>query len=49
MVSVRVGTGSLSVKHEGDYVEGLQIAEIHPEAVDFRWSGQRYRVPVRAF
>ena len=49
MVSMRVGSGSLSVVHEGEYVEGLQISAIHPEAVDFQWTGQKFRVPIRPF
>lgn len=49
MASMRVGQGSLSVVHEGEYVEGLQVSAIHPEAVDFAWTGQKFRVPVREF
>lgn len=49
MASMRVGSGSLSVVHEGEYVEGLQVSAIHPEAVEFQWTGQRFRVPVRPF
>lgn len=49
MVSMRVGGGSLSIVHEGEYVEGLQVSAIHPEAVDFLWSSQKFRVPIRPF
>jgi hypothetical protein len=49
LASMRVGSGSLSVVHEGEYVEGLQVSQIHPEAVDFQWSSQKFRVPVRPF
>ena len=49
MASMRVGEGSLSVVHEGEYVEGLQVSAIHPEAVDFQWTGQKFRVAVQPF
>jgi hypothetical protein len=49
MVSLRVGMGSLNIVHEGEYVEGLQVSAIHPEAVDFQWTGQKFRVPIRPF
>jgi len=49
LVSLRVGAGALSVVRQGEFVDGLQVAVIHPEAVDFVWTGRTYRVPVRAF
>lgn len=49
LVSMRVGTGPLNVVHEGESVEGLQIATIHPESVDLVWTGRAYRVPMREF
>lgn len=49
LVSLRVAQGSLSVVHEGEYVEGLQVSAIHPESVDFKWTGQKFRVPVHPF
>lgn len=49
LASMRIGTGSVSVVHEGEYVEGLQVATIHAESVDFQWTGHRFRIPVRAF
>jgi hypothetical protein len=49
VVSMRVAAGSLSVVHEGEYVEGLQVSAIHPEAVDLSWTGQKFRVPIRPF
>ncbi|MFN2425567.1 MAG: hypothetical protein ABR587_03870 [Candidatus Binatia bacterium] len=49
MASMRIGSGTLSVVHEGEYVEGLQVSAIHPEAVDFQWTGRKFRVPVRPF
>lgn len=49
LVSMRIGTGPLNVLHEGEYVEGLQVTTIHKDSVDFTWSSQKYRVPVKAF
>jgi hypothetical protein len=49
IASMRVGAGAINVVHEGEYVEGLQVSAIHPEAVDFQWTGQHFRVPVRPF
>jgi hypothetical protein len=49
LVSMRVGTGALNVVHEGESVEGLQIATIHPESVDLVWTGWACRVPMREF
>ena len=49
LVSMRVGEGAVSVVHEGEYVEGLQVSAIHPEAVDFSWTGQKFRVLVNPF
>lgn len=49
MASMRIGSGALSVVREGEYVEGLQVTGIHPESVVFRWTAQKFRVPVRPF
>lgn len=49
LVSMRVGAGALSVVHEGEYVEGMQVSAIHPEAVDFEWTGQKFRVLIQPF
>lgn len=49
LVSMRIGSGPLSVVHEGEYVEGMLVATIHPEAVDFHWMGKKFRTPVQEF
>lgn len=49
MASVRSGGGAIAIVHEGEFVDGLLVSTIHPEAIDFTWTGRTFRVPVRPF
>lgn|GEM_PF-1909533 len=49
MASIRVGTGSVTIIHEGQFLEGMQVSAIHSDAVDFLWTGSTFRVRVRPF
>lgn len=49
MASVRVGTGTVTIVHEGEFVEGMQVASIRADAVDFVWTGTTFRVHVGPF
>ncbi len=49
MASMRVGTGSVTIIHEGEFIEGMQVSSIHADAVDFLWTGNTFRVHVRPF
>jgi len=49
MASVRVGTGAVTIVHEGEFIEGMQVASIGADAVDFLWTGTTFRVHVGPF
>lgn len=49
MASVRVGSGAVTIIHEGQFLEGMQVSSIHADAVDFLWTGSRFRVRVGPF
>ena len=49
LVSMRINTGGVTVAHEGDVFEGLQVASIYADAVDFGWQGRTFRVHVDRF
>lgn len=46
MASVRVGSSSITIIHEGQFLEGMQVSSIHADAVDFLWTGSTFRVHV---
>lgn len=49
MASIRVGSSSITIIHEGQFLEGMQVSSIRADAVDFLWTGSTFRVHVRPF
>ncbi|MFQ5478711.1 MAG: hypothetical protein ACE5E4_08850 [Candidatus Binatia bacterium] len=49
MASIRASGGVMIVIREGDTVEGMRVASIGREWVDFSWKGTTFRVPIRRF
>jgi hypothetical protein len=44
VASLRSAGGRLVVVHEGDLVEGMRVATIHPDAIEFVWRGSQFQV-----
>jgi len=44
VASLRSDGGRLVVVHEGDLVEGMRVATIRPDAIEFVWHGSQFQV-----
>jgi type IV secretory pathway VirB10-like protein len=49
LASLRSQGGSLSVVYEGDVIDGMAVASIRADAIDFTWRGQTFRQPVHRY
>jgi hypothetical protein len=49
VVSLRGEGGAISVVREGDIVQGMRLAAIHPSGVEFQWRGKSFAVPVSRY
>jgi hypothetical protein len=49
VVSLRSEGGGISVVREGDIVQGMRLAAIHPSGVEFQWRGKSFAVPVSRY
>ena len=46
-VALGVAGAGITTVREGEYVQGVRVVEILPEAVELEWGGARYRIPAR--
>ncbi len=50
LVSMRLDGGSVTIAREGDIVgSGMRVSSIRPDAVDFTWTGRRFRIAVNRY